>query len=62
LNGSTIGIMDPILTPNTLRTVSAADTLAFELLGYDQAAPEPSTWCLMATALGALVFARRRKR
>lgn len=51
LSASLIGVMDPTLATGLVETVTYADLRALDVIGYDLAVPEPSTYA----AAGAVV-------
>jgi hypothetical protein len=58
-----IGMMEPALGSETIRSISDADIRALDLIGWDLAAiPEPATLALMSTGLIAVMIAARRKK
>jgi hypothetical protein len=59
LTGNRIGVMDPTLAAGVSYGISAADTRALDLIGYDLAAvPEPATFGLASAALLAIATLR----
>jgi hypothetical protein len=60
LTGSLIGIMDPTLSSGVIETVLSSDLRAMDLIGYEIAVPEPSSFALLAG--GGLLVLRRRRR
>jgi hypothetical protein len=60
-----IGIMDPTASgPNGTRPfmqISKLDRLAFDVMGYDLAVPEPGTWMMLITGFGFVGSAMRRR-
>lgn len=61
ITGVYIGMLDPTLSSGTMQSITAADIRALDLIGYDYAAPEPSTVALLAGGL-VLLFMRKRRR
>ena len=56
-----IGIMDPTVASGVLLSISALDTEAFDVIGWDLATvPEPATIALCATAIVFLAFRRKK--
>ncbi len=56
-----IGIMDPTAAPGEVLSISAFDTQAMDVIGWDLAeAPEPGTMALCASATVFLLFRRRK--
>ena len=66
LTGNTIGIMDPTRSGFnggiTFLNPTAADLIAFDVIGYDIAVPEPATWAMMIAGFGFVGAAMRRRR
>jgi hypothetical protein len=66
LTGQTIGIMDPTRSgfngAITFLNPTAADLIAFDVIGYDVAVPEPATWAMMIAGFGFVGAAMRRRR
>lgn len=65
LSGTTIGILDPTLTPGVVTDISSADIRVFDLIGFNSlnaiAVPEPSGATLLAIAgIGCAVLSRKR--
>jgi hypothetical protein len=60
-----IGIMDPTASgPGGTRPfmqISKLDRLAFDVMGYDLAVPEPGTWMMLITGFGFVGAAMRRR-
>src|SRR5262249_43241872 len=62
LTGTYIGVMDPTIGFGATTLITSADIRALEMIGYDVAAPEPSTLALCFVALAFLWrFAARRE-
>lgn len=61
-----IGIMDPTASgPNgsrPLMTISKLDRIAFDVMGFDLAVPEPGTWMMLIAGFGFVGAAMRRRR
>ena len=59
-----IGILDPTFAPGELGVITPMDILSLDVVGWDSAVPEPSTFALtlLPLALGALACSRRRAR
>jgi hypothetical protein len=61
--GQEIGIMDPGLASGEVRSISAADIRALELIGYDlpgtESSPEPATITVVLGGLFVIVVRRR---
>lgn len=55
-----IGILDPTVAPGELLSISALDTQAMDVIGWDLAAPEPGTMALCASATVFLLYRRRK--
>ena len=56
-----IGIMNPTVAPGVLLSISALDTAAFDVIGWNLAdAPEPGTMALCATAIVFLAYRRKK--
>lgn len=56
-----IGIMDPTVSSGEFLSISALDTEAMDVIGWDLAdAPEPGTMALCATAI-VFLLCRRKK-
>jgi hypothetical protein len=43
-------------------TVSKLDRIAFDVMGFDLAVPEPGTWMMLITGFGFVGAAMRRRR
>lgn len=56
-----IGIMDPTVGAGESLFISAVDIRAFDVIGWDMAVPEPSTFLLLSGA-GFLLYVRRGRR
>jgi hypothetical protein len=60
-----IGIMDPTASgPGGVRPlmrISKLDRLAFDVMGYDLAVPEPGTWMMLIAGFGLVGAAMRRR-
>ncbi|MFT3783056.1 MAG: NF038122 family metalloprotease [Nibricoccus sp.] len=62
-DGYDFGIMDPTTAYGELDVIRSLDVLALDVIGYDIATPEPSTYGMVAVAmLGLAVHFRRRRR
>ena len=66
LTNNLIGLMDPTASgPNGTRPFQAFtkfDLIAFDVMGYDAAVPEPATWAMMIAGFGFVGAASRRRR
>lgn len=66
LTGNLLGIMDPTASgPGGSRpfmAISSLDLIAFDVMGYDVAVPEPATWAMMIAGFGFVGGALRRRR
>ena len=66
LTGTTLGIMDPTRTGFqggiTFLNPTGLDRIAFDVMGYDVAVPEPATWAMMIAGFGFVGGALRRRR
>ncbi|MGE0225866.1 MAG: NF038122 family metalloprotease [Acetobacteraceae bacterium] len=56
-----LGIMDPIVTPGQLLTITPLDLIAFDVIGWDLAVPEPPSLALGAAWMAGLLTFRRRR-
>ena len=61
LTGNLIGIMNPTIGYDTVRTVSSADVRALDLIGWDAVAPAPEPTSLALLVLGGIALLARRK-
>lgn len=61
-----IGIMDPTASgpggSRPLMTISKLDRIAFDVMGFDLAVPEPGTWMMLIAGFGFVGAAMRRRR
>lgn len=66
LGGLPIGIMDPTASgpggTRPLMKISKFDRLAFDVMGYDLAVPEPGTWMMLIAGFGLVGATMRRRR
>ena len=64
--GLPIGIMDPTASgpggSRPLMTITKFDRLAFDVMGYDLAVPEPGTWMMLIAGFGLVGATMRRRR
>jgi len=56
-----LGVMDPTAAPGELLSISANDIEALDVIGWNVATPEPSTWLLLGLGFAGILAHRRRR-